>query len=189
MRAELKTLSYIVGVSIGDGNLSNPNKRAVRLRITCDTKYKKLIQKIQISIKKLLPNNKVSSVNRAKTYIDISCYSNKWEKWLGWKVGNGSKYNQNVSVPKWIKENKDYTTRCLKGLFETDGSVYYDRGYKMINFVTIIPALAEDVNKMILNLGYKVKMYKICSNKKPRYNIRLSNRVDEFIKLIDFFKE
>jgi len=34
-----KLHAYIVGLALGDGNLSNPNGRAVRLRITCDKKY------------------------------------------------------------------------------------------------------------------------------------------------------
>lgn len=96
--------AYIIGIALGDGNLSNPNGRAVRLRITCDRKYPYLIKQIISSIKKLLPDNKVSIVIRAKTFLDISCYSNYWEKFLGWKVGLGPKHKQNVSVPKWIKK-------------------------------------------------------------------------------------
>src|SRR3989338_9217420 len=41
-----KLKAYVVGLSLGDGNLSNPNGRAVRLRITCDKKYPNLIQNI-----------------------------------------------------------------------------------------------------------------------------------------------
>ena len=63
-------LSYIIGVALGDGNLSNPNKRAVRLRITCDTKYQGIIKNIIKSIKIILPKNKVSIVKREKNYID-----------------------------------------------------------------------------------------------------------------------
>ena len=40
-------LAYIIGIALGDGNLSNPNKRAVRLRITCDTGYPGLIENIK----------------------------------------------------------------------------------------------------------------------------------------------
>lgn len=35
--------AYVIGVAIGDGNLSNPNGRAVRLRVTWDTKYPALL--------------------------------------------------------------------------------------------------------------------------------------------------
>jgi hypothetical protein len=188
MDKDKSNLAYVIGVAIGDGNLSNPNGRATRLRITCDLRYKKLIKKIIFSIKKLLPDNKVSIVKRATTYCDISCYSNKWETWLGWKAKEGSKYKQNISVPKWIKQNKDYSIDCLRGLLETDGSIYIDRGYKMVNFVTIISALSKDVVKMVTNLGFKVNSYKLRSKTKTRYNVRISKDVDNFIKKINFVK-
>lgn len=181
-------LAYIIGVAIGDGNLSNPNGRAVRLRITCDLKYVKVIERISKSIQRLLPNNKVSIIHRAETYCDISCYSNKWEDWLGWKAKCGSKFNQNVTVPKWIKNNRRYSISCLRGLLETDGSIYFDRGYKMVNFVTIIPLLAKDVSQMIAGLGFKANTYKLNSKTKTRYNVRISRNIEEFLNITKFVK-
>ena len=173
---------------MGDGNLSNPNGRAVRLRITCDLKYKQLIKRISLSIQKLLPNNKVSIVKRAKTYCDISCYSNKWEKLLGWKAKNGSKFKQNISIPNWIKRNRNYSISCLRGLLETDGSIYFDRGYKMVNFVTIIPRLTEDVVKILQKLGFTPNVCKITSVKNFRYTIRISKNSDLLIKTLNLIK-
>jgi len=139
------TLAYVVGVALGDGNLSNPNGRATRLRITCDTKYPQLQQRIILAIQELMPKNKVSIVRGGKkSYCDISCYSNQWEQLLGWHVGAGSKIKQKIRIPGWIFSKKIYLKRCLKGLFETDGSIYLDRGYLMVNFVTAIPTLASD---------------------------------------------
>jgi hypothetical protein len=54
--------AYVIGLAIGDGNLSNPNGHAVRLRITCDTKYPELITKIRDALQRLLPNNRVTLV-------------------------------------------------------------------------------------------------------------------------------
>jgi len=84
--------SYIIGVAIGDGNLSNPNGRAIRLRITCDKKYPLLIKRIINSLQSLLPQNKVSIVEREEGCLDISVYSNHLEKILGWKAKKGSKF-------------------------------------------------------------------------------------------------
>jgi hypothetical protein len=36
MNADTQLQAYVIGLAIGDGNLSNPSGRAVRLRITCD---------------------------------------------------------------------------------------------------------------------------------------------------------
>jgi len=182
-------LAYIIGIAIGDGNLSNPNKRAIRLRITCDAKYKKLIKNIASAIQKLMPDNKVSIMNRKDNCVDISCYSNKWKKFLGWKAENGPKHKQNISIPKWIKNNKKFTLSCLKGLFETDGSVYFDRKYKMVNFVTIIPKLAEDVMKMITKIGFKANMQLRYEHKNIKHTIRISKNTKKFIELVNINKE
>ena len=108
--------SYVIGLAIGDGNLSNPNGRAIRLRISCDKKYPFLIKKIDKSLKTLLPDNKVSLVDYGKNLLDISVYSNYLEELLGWKAKNGPKLIQNVSIPSWIKCNKKYIINCLRGL-------------------------------------------------------------------------
>ncbi len=178
-------LSYIIGVALGDGNLSNPNGRAVRLRITCDLKYPHLITKIQNSLQNLFPLNKVSIVKNpvGQNYINISCYSNYWEEILGWNAKLGSKMAQKVSIPTWIKENNNYKILCLRGLLETDGSIYFDRGYKTVMIVSAIPTLAIQIHEMILSLGYPARIYKI-EKKHLIYRIRLSKHVDGFLELI-----
>lgn len=174
---------------MGDGNLSNPNGRAVRLRITCDTKYPYLISKIERALRKIAPNNKVSRVNRADAAIDISCYSNHWEKILGWKADKGSKMNQQIAVPKWILNNKEYSKSCLRGLFETDGSVYMDRKYLTVNFVTEIPSLASCVTTMLSDLGYKASVQKLpLADSKTKFTFRIHRNAKGFIKDIQLNK-
>jgi len=185
-----KKWAYVVGVALGDGNLSNPNGRAVRLRVSCDTKYKNLISKICIVIKDILPNNKVSLVNKkGKNCVDISCYSNKWEGLLGWKVGHGSKYEQNASVPFWIKKSKGFSIECLRGLLETDGCIYFDRGYKMVHFTNKTKQLSSDVCSIMEGLGFTPHIYQVKERGSYRYNVRLSKNVDRFIKLINLKKD
>lgn len=180
-------LAYVVGIALGDGNLSNPNGRAVRLRISCDTRYPRLIEKITQSIQSLLPHNKVSFVRKQrKNCLDVSCFSNHWEDLLGWRAGRGSKADQAISVPGWIKKSNKYKVPCLRGLIETDGSIYVDRGYKMVMFTSTIPQLAADVGKMIASLGFRANTYWY-QNEEPRspvFRIRLSKRVDEFLALV-----
>jgi len=177
----------VIGIAIGDGNLSNPNGRAVRIRISCNTKYPQLIKNFILSIKKLLPENKVSLIKRPPHCADISCYSNQWEKILPWKASGGPKHKQNVSIPKWILNNKRYSRECLRGLIQTDGSIYSDRGYLMINFTTIIPKLAKDVQKIIHNLGFnsKINIIKEIHNK---YVVRISKNTKKFIEEINLVK-
>jgi len=182
-------LAYIIGVAIGDGNLSNPNGRATRLRITCDLKYKKLIKNISSSLQKVFPYNKVSVTRRKDNCVDISCYSNKLENLLGWKAKGGPKIKQNISIPKWIKNDEKLTLKCLKGLFETDGSIYFDRKYKMANFTTAIQLLSQDVMEMVTKIGFKPN-FQIHKAKDGRikYDVRLSKNAEDFIKLVGIEK-
>jgi hypothetical protein len=76
--------AFIVGVSLGDGNLSNPNGRATRLRITLDSKYPDIIDTVTTSLQLLFPQNKVSLVHRKDHCIDVSVYSNKVDTLLPW---------------------------------------------------------------------------------------------------------
>ncbi len=145
--------AYITGVAIGDGNLS-PADRTVRLRISCDNKYPLLINRIRNCLQDIFKNNTVSLVKRRKNCTDISVYSNELEDFLGWKAKNGSKFIQDVRVPSWIFYKRDHIKNCLRGLFETDGSVYKDRQYIYANFTTIIHGLSQDVQIMIDSLGY-----------------------------------
>ena len=100
--------SYVIGLALGDGNLSNPNKRAVRLRITCDAKYPSLVQKIKNSLQLLFPKNKASVSNRKNNYYNVSVYSNRLKEIIPWKTGNGPKFEQMASIPDWIKTNNNY---------------------------------------------------------------------------------
>ncbi len=178
--------AYIIGVALGDGNLSNPNKRAVRLRISCDKKYPQLIEHIQNTIRLLLPDNKISLAN-SQGCVDITCYSNHWPTVLGWVPG--SKASQQVVIPKWIIENKKFSIECLRGLLQTDGSIYNDRGYLMINFTNILPQLSIQVFNIIMDLGYTVHLYHINKDKYgEKYVVRISKDVHKFIEEINLWK-
>lgn len=183
-----KALAYIIGVSLGEGNLSNPNGRAVRPRITCDNNYPAIKTKIAKSLKNIFPENKVGFINKS-SYSDISIYSNKLPKLLGWDWNNGPKEGQNIKIPDWIKRNTTYTKECLRGLLQTDGSIYKDRGYPMVNFINNSESLSKDVWQLICKLGYEPVMYKFkIDNGKIKNTIRLAKNTLNFIKDIDYWK-
>jgi len=192
LNSDKELQAYIIGLALGDGNLSSPGGRTARLRITCDKKYSFLYKKIISSLASLLPDNKVGIVDRDISCLDVSVYSNHLENLLGWTAKGGSKFVQKVSVPNWIKENIAYKINCLRGLIETDGSIYTDRGYKMVIFKSIIPSLTEDFYNMIISLGFKPHLYTIQPKKTTKYqfnqqiayHVRLSKNVTEFLTLV-----
>jgi len=177
--------AFIVGMALGDGNLSNPNGRAIRLRITCDTRYPNIITETIICLQHLFPDNKVSTIPRKDNCLDISLYSNKLTELLPWQAGKGSKYDQQARVPQWIQTNHQYIKACLRGLILSDSSIYFDRGYKMVNFSTNIKPFVADVIFLIKALHFKptLSITKQPSGK-PKYTVRLSREADEFLDVI-----
>lgn len=175
-------LAYVVGVALGDGNLSRPNGRATRLRVTCDMTYPALITDITAAVHKLFPHNAVSHTTRTDHCVDISVYSNALNECMPWRVGKGSKYDQRAHVPAWILADNDCMKSCLKGLLQTDGSIYYDRAYPMVNFTNMTEVLVDDVFTIITQLGYAPKKYQTAQkNGTVKYVVRLSKKVDSFL--------
>jgi len=186
-----RTWAYVIGVALGDGNLSNPNGRAIRLRVTCDARYPRLGKHIISSLKFLLPNNAVSIVRvpGKNSFFNISVYSNEFKTWLPWTVGKGTKESQGAHVPVWVMRNKYYIKECLKGLIQTDGSIYRDRGYLMINFTNHTPSLARDVFNMMITVGYKPTLTSTPSNRgKTKYTVRLAREAQRLIDDLNLFK-
>jgi DNA-binding transcriptional regulator WhiA len=190
LNPDKKLLAYIIGLALGDGNLSNPNGRSVRLRITCDNKYPILIKEIKKSIELLLPQNKVSIVKKKSNSVDVSCYSNHWEGILGWRAKGGSKYKQQVHIPNWIKDSPEFSRACIRGLVQTDSSIFKDRKYVHLNIVSQIETLAEDIFEVISKLGYtpNIQIYKTIKNS-IKYTIRISKNSSQFIDELGIWKE
>ncbi|MHB1163143.1 MAG: LAGLIDADG family homing endonuclease [Minisyncoccota bacterium] len=181
-------LAYLIGVALGDGNLSNPNGRAIRLRVSCFSGYPKIADEILQTIRVLLPQNKVSIVERQGRCFDISVYSNKLEAWMPWKAGNGSKIEQQAHVPEWILANLKFSKACLRGLIQTDGCIYIDRGYQMVNFTNNIEVLALDARKIMEDLGFNPNFSKIRNGRNLKYTVRISRDAKRFIRTLRLYK-
>lgn len=169
-------LAYLIGIALGDGNLSNPNGRAVRLRITCFSGYPRITKEITETMHLLFPRNKVSIVLRGVHYFDISVYSNELVEWMPWKADGGSKLKQHAHVPDWILDEPAYARECLRGLIQSDGCIYTDRGYHMVNFVNACHELATDVHRILEQHGYRPTFHKINNGGHTKYSVRVARK-------------
>lgn len=107
---------------------------------------------------------------------------------MPWQVGKGTKIDQSAHVPDWIKIDSEFSKHCLKGLIQTDGSIYKDRGYTMVHFSNCIPELSDDVYSMIKYLGWNPRQYRIQTTNRPKYIVRLSKNTDSFLKVLQIVK-
>jgi hypothetical protein len=129
----------------------------------------------------------VTLIRSNGNYVNISVYSNTLEGLLGWRASGGSKQQQQIGVPEWILADLCFVVPCLRGLIETDGCIYVDRGYPMVMFSTVVPGLARQVFAMIEALEFAPHIYGIrdrASGRVIKYQVRLSRNVRPFLDLV-----
>ena len=153
---------------------------------------------------KLHPRSDSNSID-LKLYRDeiIDFFINKGLK-------TGDKVKNQVSVPNWIKKNKRWINThknewilkirplviaCLKGLVDTDGSIYVDNYNKIIcvGFKNASLPLVKDFKEMCESLGFRTgkitkSPYYSKKSKKTfiayQTHIRAKSHVNSFLKII-----
>lgn len=187
-------LAEFYGAMLGDGNShrtkyykSRKNKRGVFLiRIVGDSRLDKKyhLKYLKPIIEKLFNVKVRVRIYTNKNVMFIEAYGTKLVEFLEKKgFPPGNKIKNKLRIPNWIKENKKYLKRCLRGLYDTDGSVYKltNQNSHQICFTNVNLGLMEDVRNGLISLG--INCSKI-SNK----DIYLTKKSElrKFLKLVGF---
>ena len=71
---------------------------------------------------------------------------------------SGDKVKNQVGVPQWIKRKKSLTKTCLRGLIDTDGSIYRMKPHWpnlfQLSFKNNSKKLLQDVREAFIMLGF-----------------------------------
>ena len=110
---------------LGDGNLYCNNKGQYVIRITGDlNKDKKYHEDFISNLFYGLFNKEM----RVQIYPDrrvLCCYSKHiFDQLISFGLKHGNKLENNVYIPDWIFDDDRYVMACLRGLIDTDGSVF-----------------------------------------------------------------
>jgi len=92
----------------------------------------------------------------------------------------GNKMKKQVSVPLWVKSDRNFIIACLRGLVDTDGCIHVlkNRSGIYIDFVNMSIPLLNDFFEMCLSLDIHT------SKSKRVVNIESKNDVRKFIEII-----
>ncbi len=156
-------LAEFAGIVMGDGGISR-YQLTITLHAVDDSEYglfvSKLITrlfKVPVSIRPRHDCSATDYVVSRKTLTDY-CVDQ-----LGLKRGN--KIRQAMTIPDWVLLNPEYSKACVRGLFDTDGSVfthaYQVKGkiyrYKKMAFTSRSLPLLQAVHRILSNLGIKAR--------------------------------
>ncbi len=124
-----ESLAEFIGIMLGDGHL---NKEIYRQQISFngvdEYKYMQYVKNkintmFKINSKERWERNQKNATGYEKgmfLYIDNK---NIFNELISHGLKSGNKVKNQVGVPDWIKKEKCYILSCLKGLFDTDGSI------------------------------------------------------------------
>ena len=158
-------LAELIGIILGDGNVNyykkGKNIGVYQVNIAGD---KNLDREYHLTYVALLfkelfglgPVEKLSKTNNGR-YLIIS--SKQLVVFLiSQGLKSGDKIKNQVRIPSWIKENPKYLKACLRGLFDTDGSIYKitNQNSYQISFTNYNTTLLNDVRDGLLSLGIGV---------------------------------
>ncbi|QKQ97926.1 hypothetical protein GKQ38_00100 [Candidatus Nanohaloarchaea archaeon] len=122
----------LIGIILGDGYLQSTNcKRedryisANRLAITLHRNENSLQRHVQDLIQKVTGEEPSTHELESSLAAQIIVHSKEAIEALE-ELGlqTGDKIENQVSVPSWIKEEEKFQERCLRGLIDTDGTIY-----------------------------------------------------------------
>jgi len=192
MRSE--KLAELLGNSMGDGSLEYAKRKRFQLR-GHETEDREHYQKFIIPtfneiIALPLAGKTVGTItDHKRNSYGISIESKVVVEFLknhGLPTGD----KKELSIPVWIRQNEKFLKAFLRGLFDTDGSIYFSKNYsaksnhhKATRLVLGMTSkkLINQIHKSLLSMGfhpYLIKPFKSKTNKRYAYRVQISKKED-----------
>lgn len=153
-------VAELAGIILGDGNIwiikkkTGGNVYALNITISYNLNFD-YINYVKSLMHSIFGDNFHSYDKPKQKIIELRIYSNKLLEELS-KIGMhaGNKVENQVSVPNWIKKSEKFSIACLRGLVDTDGSIYSpkSRHQVYINFSNKSKLLLNDFKVMCRKL-------------------------------------
>ena len=190
---ESKELSEFYGIMLGDGNSHRTKgykKGTYMIRIVGDDiKDKAYLNDYVKSLIESLFNIKVKIGFFKNTHaMFLQAHSLRLIDFLEEKgFTPGNKIKNKLEIPLWIKNNRQYLIACLRGLYDTDGSVYKltNQNSYQICFTNYNTDLLEDVREGLISL--EISPSRIM--KGTEIVITKKSELRKFLKVIGFHNE
>ncbi len=151
---ESRKLAEFLGIMLGDGGMTE-NQIRITLSSRDDVEYSNYVRNL---MRGLFGEYPAMTSGRPST-LDIYLSGRSLVKMLkgrGLVVGN--KIRQGIEIPDWIWKKKAWIGVALRGLFDTDGSVYLDRHGKYrsicIAYTSYSPSLLRDIQRGLRDWGF-----------------------------------
>ena len=156
-------LAEFVGIMLGDGNIYCSKKKGVyQIKVTNNSETDKeyLLNYVRPLARKLFGIEGTISFDKNRKGVNLRIAGIELFRFL-LSIGlvEGDKIINQVKMPAWVKENKKFLIACLRGLFDTDGTIFQANKIKYpkrltIGFKNNNKTLLFDVRDSLISLGF-----------------------------------
>jgi transcriptional regulator with XRE-family HTH domain len=170
----------LIGVLLGDGSI---NKYQVKISLDSerDKEYIKIVAELINSLLGEWPS--ITPSPRCRCTDIVLSGANLVEILENADMQRGNKIVNQVRFPEWIRDDLKYRTACVRGLFDTDGGLYFhakpQRKYLGWCFASASAPLLADVMITLQDLGFNVK--KVGERKLYMYSLKDISRYMEIV--------
>lgn len=199
-----ESLAEMIGIILGEGRLrwdqiNRHYQLDIILNYIDEKDYVFYVKNYLSSLFKIRPktSRQINEDGTEGKGVYLSIYNkNLVEDLISLGLIPGNKVENQVCVPKWIKNNKSLIIPCLKGLFDTDGSVFpvLKENAIKLNFKNGSFPLVEDFKDMCESLKIttsKISPYEEISEKSGEISITYIVQIqarEQVKKFLDFVK-
>ncbi len=174
-------LAELIGVLLGDGHIQK-FPRTERLLIFSNSNNPGFIKRYKVLVENLFNKKTYVYQQAGQNCTRISLYQKSISERL--QVPTGARGSLSIRVPEWILENRDYTVRYLRGLYEAEGSLsHHEPTYThKLNFSNMNSSMLENVFTLMVSLGFHP------SRDAKRVQISRKEEVRQAVELLQFRK-
>lgn len=159
-------LAEFVGIVLGDGGISKKQVTITLHRIT-DSEYakyvKRLVKNLFVVEMGVYENPRYLANDLSISRVELVEYL---VKEVGLKIGN--KLKNQADIPVWIKNDKNFCAACLRGLVDTDGSVFTHQyvskgkkyGYTKMSYCSRSATLLKSASMILKDLDISHRITK-----------------------------
>lgn len=181
-------LAEFVGIMLGDGNIFSSKKRGIhQIKVTNNsiTDREFMINFVKPLIESLFGLKVSLSFDKGRKGMNLRVASENLLEFLS-SIGliPGDKIKNGITIPNWIKDDNQLLISCIRGLLDTDGTVFHSSKTSkrlIIGFKNNNRILLEDVRESLINLEFHPT--KIIKN---AIFIGRQHEIELFVRRIDF---
>jgi len=176
-------LAEFIGIMIGDGSVGS-YQISVTLDARTDVEYALYVGRLA---SRLFGIEVATTVREKQGCIVLTLSSVELSAYLvSLGLPRGNKVMQAVAMPQWVANDLGHATACVRGIFDTDGSVFQEvhkikdarYSYPRAALVSASLPLLQDVHGVLCRLGVDAKV------RSRRVSIERFTDIEKYFRIV-----